>query len=100
MIGVTILVLLWESIIHKRTFITNQEDEALKQEATMQQTQDIIEALRTDLAELTALHAPSGSERPVIARLRELFAPLVDEVKVDHMGNLTATRKGSGPHIV
>lgn len=66
----------------------------------MQQTQDIIDALRTDLTELTALHAPSGSEQPVIAHLRELFAPLVDEVKVDHMGNLTATRKGSGPHIV
>ncbi len=66
----------------------------------MQQTQDLIEALRTDLAELTALHAPSGAEQPVIARLRELFTPLVDEIKVDHMGNLTATRQGSGPHIV
>src|SRR5947209_19158183 len=62
----------------------------------------ILDTLRTDLAELTALHAPSGAEQPVIARLRELFAPLVDEVSVDHMGNLTATREGpqGSPHIV
>ncbi len=61
-----------------------------------------LAALRADLAELTALHAPSGSEQPVIARLRDLFQPLVDAVAVDHMGNLTATRSGpeGTPHIV
>ena len=70
--------------------------------ATMQQEQEIFDALRTDLAELTALHAPSGAEQPVIARLRNLFSPLVDSVSVDHMGNLTATREGpqGGPHVV
>src|SRR3954470_9123327 len=51
-------------------------------------------ALRADLAELTALHGPSGVEQPVIARLRDLFAPLADGVAVDHMGNLTATLEG------
>ncbi len=63
---------------------------------------DNFNALRTDLAELTALHAPSGSEQPVIARLRDYFTPLVDEVHIDHMGNLTATRNGPSetPHIV
>src|SRR5437667_9580278 len=71
-------------------------------ETTMQQVQELLDALRTDLAELTALHAPSGAEQPVIARLRDLFAPLVDAVSVDHMGNLTATREGppGAPHIV
>lgn len=63
---------------------------------------DELEVLRADLAELTALHGPSGAEGPVISRLRELFAPLVDEISVDHMGNLTATRRGAAgtPHIV
>ncbi len=68
----------------------------------MQQDRELLDALRTDLAELTALHAPSGAEQPVIARLRSLFTPLVDAITVDHMGNLTATREAAGgaPHIV
>jgi putative aminopeptidase FrvX len=68
----------------------------------MQRDRDVIDSLRADLAELTALHAPSGAEQPVIARLRDLFAPLVDKVAVDHMGNLTAMREGpqDTPHIV
>jgi putative aminopeptidase len=71
-------------------------------EVTMLQDSDILDALLTDLAELTALHAPSGAEQPVIERLRDLFAPLVDAVTVDHMGNLTATRDGQqeGLHVV
>jgi putative aminopeptidase FrvX len=66
------------------------------------QDRDMIDDLRADLAELTALHAPSGSEQSVIARLRDYFTPLVDAVDVDHMGNLTATREGpeGAPHIV
>ena len=68
----------------------------------MKQEQELDDTLRTDLAELTALHAAPGAEQPVIARLRDHFRPLVDAVSVDHMGNLTATREGSqgGPHIV
>ncbi|MBV9230971.1 MAG: M42 family metallopeptidase [Chloroflexi bacterium] len=68
----------------------------------MQRDHSVIDALRADLAELTALHAPSGSEQPVIARLRDLFTPLVDTVSVDHMGNLTALREGppGAPHVV
>ncbi len=67
----------------------------------MQHDRQLLDALRADLAELTALHAPSGAEQPVIARLRSLFTPLVDAVTVDHMGNLTATREGpaDAPHI-
>lgn len=62
----------------------------------------LLESLRTDLAELTALHAPSGAEQPVIAHLRTRLAPLVETLAVDHMGNLTATRQGppGGPHVV
>ncbi|HLQ30525.1 MAG TPA: M20/M25/M40 family metallo-hydrolase [Ktedonobacteraceae bacterium] len=68
----------------------------------MQQDRDVMNSLRTDLADLTALHAPSGAEQPVIARMRGLLAPLADTVDVDHMGNLTATREGAQgvPHIV
>jgi endoglucanase len=68
----------------------------------MQHSPELLEALHTDLAALTALHAPSGSEQPVIARLRDLFLPLVERVDVDHMGNLTATRPGpaGAPHVV
>ena len=68
----------------------------------MQHDPELLEALRTDLEELTALHAPSGCEQPVIARLRELFTPIVDRVTIDHMGNLTATRQGppGAPHVV
>lgn len=68
----------------------------------MQQAFDTIDALRSDLAALTALHAPPGSEQPVIACLRDLFTPLSDTVTIDHMGNLTATREGAQntPHIV
>src|SRR5205814_1335007 len=71
-------------------------------EITMKQDQKIFDALREDLVELTALHALSGAEQPVIARLRDLFSPLVDSLSVDHMGNLTATREGpqGSPHIV
>jgi putative aminopeptidase FrvX len=71
-------------------------------EATVQHDPQLLASLRQDLADLTALHAPSGAEQPVIARLKELFQPLVDQVAVDHMGNLTATRDGppGAPHIV
>ncbi len=68
----------------------------------MQHDQELFEVLQEDLAGLTALHAPSGAEQEVIGRLRDLFAPLVDAVSVDHMGNLTATREGpeGSPHVV
>src|SRR5437763_1528960 len=68
----------------------------------MDQDRGSMEALRADLAELTALHGPSGAEQPVIARLRDLFVPLAGGVAVDHMGNLTATLEGppGAPHVV
>lgn len=63
---------------------------------------DLLDTLRSDLAALTALHAPAGSERPVIARLRALFRPLTDTVEIDPLENLTASRAGppDAPHLV
>lgn len=68
----------------------------------MFESDDLLAALRTDLVELTALHAAPGAEQPVIARLRDLFAPLVAHMSIDHMGNLTAHCGGPAdlPHIV
>src|SRR5919199_2455657 len=68
----------------------------------MEHDNSSMDALRADLAELTALHGPSGSEQPVIAQLRDRFAPLVDGVAMDHMGNLVATLEGppGAPHVV
>lgn len=62
----------------------------------------VLDALRADLADLTALHGVSGSEQAVVARLRDLFTPLADAVAVDHMGNVTATLEGmtGAPHVV
>lgn len=64
--------------------------------------EDLLAALGADLAALTALHAISGAEQPVVAHLRDLFAPLADAVDVDHMGNLFAMRGGpeDAPHVV
>lgn len=49
------------------------------------------------LRELTAINAPSGFEGPLVRRMRELLAPLADEVSVDRMGNLYAVKRGDRP---
>lgn len=41
-----------------------------------------------------------GRERAVRDIVREELSPLVDEIRTDAMGNLIATRKGSGPRIM
>ncbi len=41
-----------------------------------------------------------GRERAIRDIVREELAPLVDAVRVDAMGNLIATRNGSGPRIM
>jgi putative aminopeptidase len=58
--------------------------------------------LRNDLAALTALHGVSGNEAAVISWLRDRFAPLVDNITIDPLGNLFATRLGppDTPHLV
>ncbi|PPA70810.1 M42 family metallopeptidase [Jeotgalibacillus proteolyticus] len=54
------------------------------------------------LEKLTALHGPCGHEQPVSKWVRDKVSPLVDEVKVDSLGNVIATKKGTqgGPVMV
>lgn len=61
-----------------------------------------LEKLRADLAALTSLHGVSGCETAVMSWLRDRFAPLVDTVMIDALGNLIATRAGppGAPHLV
>lgn len=48
--------------------------------------------LREMLCALSELPGPSGFERPVALRAAEMLRPLVDEVNIDHMGNLIGVR--------
>jgi putative aminopeptidase FrvX len=68
----------------------------------MEQPPTESEGLRADLARLTSLHGVSGYETSVISWLRDRFAPLVDIVTIDPLGNLIATRAGprEAPHLV
>ncbi|MDQ6832835.1 MAG: M42 family peptidase, partial [Chloroflexota bacterium] len=57
--------------------------------------------LKETLHELTALDGVAGQEMAVVRWLRERFVPLADEVTVDRMGNVIATKRGGdGPHLV
>jgi putative aminopeptidase FrvX len=57
--------------------------------------------LKETLRELTALDGVAGQEMAVVRWLRERFAPLADEVTVDRMGNVIATKRGGdGPHLL
>ena len=53
--------------------------------------------LATHLKELCSAPGLAGYEAPVRALLRAAWAPLADEVRVDPLGSLIATRRGSGP---
>lgn len=48
------------------------------------------------LRTLSDAFGPPGFEDDVRARLREIVEPLVDEIRVDPLGNLIATRHGRG----
>lgn len=54
------------------------------------------------LEQLTKLHGPCGHEQPVSTWVRDTVIPLTDEVKVDPLGNIIATKKGTkpGPTII
>ena len=47
------------------------------------------------LFELVQIHGPSGYESRVAERLRVALEPLVDEVHLDRVGNVIATKRGS-----
>ena len=46
--------------------------------------------LQTEIAELAAVHGPSGREQAVVAALNARVRPLAQSVRVDRMGNLLA----------
>ena len=58
--------------------------------------------LKETLRELTALDGVAGQETAVVRWLRDRFTPLADNVTVDRMGNVVATKRGTtvGPHLV
>lgn len=49
--------------------------------------------IKETAGELCAIAAPSGFEEPVAARVRELLAPLADEVSTDALGNVIVRKK-------
>lgn len=53
---------------------------------------DTYEVLKT----LTETAGPSGYEQAIAATIRDLWAPYVDEITVDHMGSLIAVKNGRG----
>ncbi|WP_292468296.1 M42 family metallopeptidase [Methanolobus sp.] len=52
------------------------------------------------ITKLSNAHGISGSENNIRAILEEELKPYVDEMRVDKMGNLIATKKGEGPSIM
>src|SRR3989442_14142955 len=54
------------------------------------------------MKEFTEAHGPSGSEGPVGKMMMKYLSTLVSEVKVDGLGSIIGTRKGSadGPRIM
>lgn len=63
----------------------------------MQQADAALKAqLKATLRELTALDGVAGQETAVVRWLRDRLTPLADEVRVDRMGNVLATKRGAG----
>lgn len=52
------------------------------------------------LEQIAAIPGPSGYEEPVSKYVAQLFAPFVDDVKIDAMYNVIAHKKGIGPKIM
>jgi endoglucanase len=61
-----------------------------------------IATLKSLLGELAAIDGVAGHEHAVVARLKELLEPLVDDIEIDSYGNLFATRRGpeNGPSLM
>ena len=49
---------------------------------------------------LTEEYGPSGSEDKVAEIIKEEIAPFVDEVRIDKLGSLVATKKGDGARVM
>ena len=52
------------------------------------------------IKKLTEEYGPSGSEDKVAESIKEEIAPFVDEVKIDKLGSLVATKKGDGARVM
>ncbi|MEG0875978.1 MAG: M42 family peptidase [Oscillospiraceae bacterium] len=55
--------------------------------------------LREMIFDLCGIAAPSGFEDKAYARISQLLAPYVDEIKKDSMGNLIAVKKCGKPNV-
>ncbi len=53
--------------------------------------------LRETLERLCSVNGPSGFEEPAAETARELLAPLVDETRIDRLGNLIGVRRCGRP---
>ncbi len=49
------------------------------------------------LKKLTSLHGPCGYEQPISYFIRDYVKELVDDVKIDPIGNVIAVKKGTSP---
>jgi putative aminopeptidase FrvX len=52
------------------------------------------------LERLSNAHGISGREGSIQEIVREEIAPLVDEIRIDNLGNLVATKKGERPSVM
>ncbi|MDD3190553.1 MAG: M42 family metallopeptidase [Candidatus Pacebacteria bacterium] len=59
-----------------------------------------LERINSLLEEFSNAHGISGFEKNVREILHKKIKPFVDEIRVDNMGNLIATKKGKGPKIM
>jgi len=59
-----------------------------------------MEQLQTLLEDLSNAHGISGYEGSIRKMMEEEIRPYVDEIRTDRMGNLIATKNGSGPTIM
>src|SRR5660397_83923 len=60
----------------------------------------MMEELQRLLATFTEAHGVSGHEEDISRLVAEELAPLVDDVKVDTMGNVIGVRRGDGPSVM
>lgn len=59
-----------------------------------------IERVNALLEEFSNAYGISGFEKNVREILQKKIKPFVDEIRVDNMGNLIATKKGKGPRVM
>jgi len=59
-----------------------------------------MEQLQTLLEDLSNAHGISGYEGSIRKMMEEEIRPYVDEIRTDRMGNLIATKNGSGPTVM